>query len=106
MTRDGPARFRHLAHKIARALAQVLWLRPRVLRERGLDTAIRLEARLLTAVELQQILWVKRHFVCKRWTIERAGESSSDTPWSGKRKLNSDRSRSRLRSLPWLGFFV
>ncbi len=49
---------------------------------------------------------VKRQFVCKRWTIGRADESSNGTPWSAKHKLNSDRSRFRLRSLPSLGFDV
>src|SRR5438132_2028094 len=24
---------------------------------------------------------VKRHLVCKRWTIEKADENSNDTPW-------------------------
>lgn len=45
-----------IASKVARALAQVLWLRPRVLRERALDRSIRFEARLRTVAELQGIL--------------------------------------------------
>ena len=43
---------------------------------------------------------VKRHFVCKRWTIGKADESSIGTPWSAKRRRGSDRLKSRLRSLP------
>ncbi len=49
---------------------------------------------------------VKRRLVCKRSTIERGDESSSDTPSSARRRPSSDRLRSRLRSLPWLGFVV
>jgi hypothetical protein len=49
---------------------------------------------------------VKRQLVCKRSTIGRAGESSNGTPWSAKRRLSSDRSRSHLQSLPWLEFAV
>ena len=31
-------------------------------------------------IKEQLMLLVKRYLVCKRWTIERGGESSSDTP--------------------------
>src|SRR5579863_10287090 len=47
---------------------------------------------------------VKRQLVCKRSTIGRGGENSNGTPWSAKHTLDIDRSRSRHRSLPWLGF--
>ena len=46
---------------------------------------------------------VKRQFVCKRWTIERAGESSSDTPWFGTHRLNIDTLRFLPPSLPSRG---
>src|ERR1700756_316497 len=46
---------------------------------------------------------VKRHLVCKRWTIDRADENSSDTPWFVLHKPNSDKLRFHLRSLPWPG---
>ena len=36
---------------------------------------------------------VKRQFVCKRRTIERAGESSIEIPWFGTRTLNTGTSR-------------
>ena len=50
------AGFSQIAAKVARALAQVLWLRPRVLRERARDRSVRLEARLRTVAELQGVL--------------------------------------------------
>ena len=40
---------------------------------------------------------VKRHFVCKRWTIERAGESSIETPWFGTHRLDIGMWRFLLR---------
>ena len=62
--------------------------------------------RLRRPVAMSSNVPVKRRFVCKRWTIGRADESSSGTPWSGPRRPNSDRSRFLLPSLPWLGFFA
>ena len=59
-----------------------------------------------TVSQKVEFLLVKRQLVCKRSTIGRGDESSSGTPWFAKRKLNSDRSRSRRRSLPWLEFAV
>ena len=49
---------------------------------------------------------VKRQLVCKRSTIGRADESSTGTPSFAKRTLNSDRWKSRRRSLPWRGYGV
>lgn len=43
---------------------------------------------------------VKRHFVCKRTPIDRGDENSSDIPWSGPRKLGSDRLRFLLGKFP------
>ena len=43
---------------------------------------------------------VKRHLVCKPWTIEKADENSNGTPWFGLHKPNSDRLRFHLPSLP------
>ena len=64
----------------------------------------------LDKLMLQDVLWwssgnlcvnaVKRQFVCKRRTIERADESSSDTPSSGRRRLNIDTSIFLPRPLP------
>src|SRR5437660_8719210 len=36
---------------------------------------------------------VKRHLVCKRWTIEKADENSNDTPWFALHRPNSDKLR-------------
>ena len=44
---------------------------------------------------------VKRHSVCKRWTIEKADENSNGIPWFVLRRPNSDKLRFRLPSLPW-----
>jgi hypothetical protein len=54
----------------------------------------------------QREIMVKRQFVCKWPTIEREGGSSNGTQWFEQRKLNNDRWRSRLRSLPLLLFSV
>src|SRR5437667_12875351 len=43
---------------------------------------------------------VKRHLVCKRWTIEKADENSNDTPWFALHRPNSDKLRFHLPSLP------
>src|SRR5438445_3113089 len=47
---------------------------------------------------------VKRHLVCKRWTIEKADENSNDTPWFALHRPNSDKLRFHLPSLPWHWF--
>src|SRR5437016_13830832 len=50
---------------------------------------------------------VKRHLVCKRWTIEKADENeeadenSNGTPCSALHRPNSDKLRFPLPSLPW-----
>src|SRR5437016_7299731 len=52
----------------------------------------------------QQILRVKRHLVCKRWTIEKADENSNGIPWFVLHRPNSDKLRFHLPSLPWHWF--
>ncbi|HUI43848.1 MAG TPA: hypothetical protein VL523_17950 [Terriglobia bacterium] len=52
--------FRWIAAKVARALAQVLWLRVRLMRERSHDLQVRLEARLRTMAEMQAVLRGRR----------------------------------------------
>src|SRR5437899_11920499 len=47
---------------------------------------------------------VKRHLVCKRWTIEKADENSNGTPWFVLHRPNSDKLRFHLPSLPWHWF--
>ena len=76
--------------------------------EPGTEVDARYGERLQEQVEetkqkLQKLrrMGVKRHFVCKRWTIERADESSIETPWFGTRRLNIGTSRFLLPSLPW-----
>jgi len=50
---------------------------------------------------IQQVqVEVKRHLVCKRWTIEKADENSNDTPWFALHRPNSDKLRFHLPSLP------
>src|SRR5436305_914241 len=51
-------------------------------------------------------LWarVKRHLVCKRWTIEKADENSNGIPWFVLHRPNSDKLRFHLPSLPWHWF--
>src|SRR5438309_5720381 len=44
---------------------------------------------------------VKRHLVCKRWTIEKADENSNGIPWFVLHRPNSDKLRFHLPSLPW-----
>jgi len=76
-----------------------------VLAETGLVGALLVAAAIalflrLAFADLRARLRVKRQLVCKRSTIGRGDESSNDTPWSAKHRLNIDRSKSRLRSLP------
>src|SRR5206468_331709 len=47
---------------------------------------------------------VKRHLVCKRWTIEKADENSNGIPWFVLHRPNSDKLRFHLPSLPWHWF--
>src|SRR5438552_11076594 len=47
---------------------------------------------------------VKRHLVCKRWTIEKADENSNGIPWFVLHRPNSDKLRFHLLSLPWHWF--
>src|SRR2546421_1058593 len=42
---------------------------------------------------------VKRHLVCKRWTIEKADENSNGIPWFVLHRPNSDKLRFHLPSL-------
>src|SRR5947209_6283025 len=49
-------------------------------------------------------LEVKRHLVCKRWTIEKADENSNGIPWFVLHRPNSDKLRFHLPSLPWHWF--
>ena len=49
-------------------------------------------------------LVVKRHLVCKRWTIEKADENSNGIPWFVLHRPNSDKLRFHLPSLPWHWF--
>src|SRR5439155_5269743 len=50
--------------------------------------------------EAMEAAKVKRHLVCKRWTIDKADENSNDTPWSALHRLNSDKLRFHLPSPP------
>src|SRR5207248_7873705 len=52
----------------------------------------------------QAFLEVKRHLVCKRWTIEKADENSNGIPWFVLHRPNSDKLRFHLPSLPWHWF--
>jgi len=45
-------------------------------------------------------LKVKRHLVCKPWTIEKADENSNGIPWSVLHRPNNDKLRFHLPSLP------
>src|SRR5216683_6523413 len=56
-------------------------------------------ASLRTAASCWLIVLVKRHLVCKRWTIEKADENSNDTPWFALHRPNSDKLRFHLPSL-------
>ena len=62
----------------------------------ALSSGLRRRKRLWSAAGQE----VKRQFVCKRQTIERAGESSIETPWFGTRRLNTGTSRFLHPSLP------
>jgi len=55
--------------------------------------SVALESTGVYWIPVYEVLEVKRHLVCKRWTIERAGESSSGTPWFGLHRLSIDRLR-------------
>jgi len=79
----------HRRRPTARQLDEVFWLEEeRVVSE---DWVVRYHNRLLQ---------VKRHLVCKRWTIEKADENSNDTPWFALHRPNSDKLRFHLPSLP------
>src|SRR5438128_961704 len=57
-----------------------------------------------TSAELNVRSGVKRHLVCKRWTIEKADENSNGIPWFVLHRPNSDKLRFHLPSLPWHWF--
>src|SRR5438552_8037860 len=63
------------------------------------ETSAELNVRLGAAEFL-----VKRHLVCKRWTIEKADENSNGIPWFVLHRPNSDKLRFHLPSLPWHWF--
>src|SRR5437588_5283789 len=56
------------------------------------------------AMEIDFLKKVKRHLVCKRWTIEKADENSNGIPWFVLHRPNSDKLRFHLPSLPWHWF--
>jgi len=59
------------------------------------------EAGIFAAGQFEDGAEVKRRFVCKPWTIEKADENSNGTPWFVLHKPNSGKLRFHLPSLPW-----
>ena len=84
--RDGSVR---RIHFFASRLKYSRWVRVSLVKDETVETLVRSLAQDLASWGGTPLVCVfdrpkvKRHLVCKRWTIERAGESSSDTPWSG-----------------------
>src|SRR5438094_6657399 len=71
-----------------------------------IHTAVATAANVADSAVLPDLLHgeVKRHLVCKRWTIEKADENSNGIPWFVLHRPNSDKLRFHLPSLPWHWF--